>query len=218
MSPDAPAPTAGRSPALCVFCSSSERIDPAYVELAGQVGTAVAQRGWRLVSGGGSVSMMGAVARAARAGGAHTLGVIPRALEAAEVADHEADELVVTEGMRDRKGLMDARADAFLTLPGGIGTLEELLEIWVARSLGMHGKPVVVLDPSDLYGPLRAQVEALVEAGFVRPAAAAEVIWVRTVGDAFDALAAGIAATVREPVRRHPRGREEAEEYLEGQP
>src|SRR5207244_1231647 len=82
----------------------------------------ISRSGGQLVSGGGSVSMMGAVARAARAGGARTLGVIPKALEAAEVADHDADELVVTEGMRDRKGLMDARADAFLTLPGGIGT------------------------------------------------------------------------------------------------
>lgn len=209
---------AARPPTVCVFCSSSERIDPAYVELAAQVGAALAERGWRLVSGGGSVSMMGAVARAARAGGAHTLGVIPRALEAAEVADHSADELVVTEGMRERKGLMDARADAFLTLPGGIGTLEELLEIWVARSLGMHAKPVVVLDPDDLYAPLRTQVDALVDAGFVRPSAAAEVVWVRTVAAAFDSLTEGIAATVGEPIRVHPEGREEAEEYLEAQP
>jgi uncharacterized protein (TIGR00730 family) len=206
------------APALCVFCSSSERIDPAYVELATAVGTAVAQRGWQLVSGGGSVSMMGAVARAARAGGARTLGVIPKALEAAEIADHDADELVVTGDMRERKGLMDARADAFLTLPGGIGTLEELLEIWVARSLGMHGKPVVVLDPDDLYGPLRAQVSALVAAGFVREAAAAEVRWVRTVVAAFDELAAGIAAARTATRRPHPRGREEDEEYLEAQP
>jgi uncharacterized protein (TIGR00730 family) len=217
VTPDAADLRAKPSPALCVFCSSSERIDAAYVELATDVGAALARRGWRLVSGGGSVSMMGAVARAARAGGAHTLGVIPHALEAAEVADHDADELVVTDDMRERKGLMDARADAFLTLPGGIGTLEELLEIWVARSLGMHGKPVVVLDPDDLYAPLRTQVAALVETGFVRPSAAAEVLWVRTVDDAFDALSAGIAA-VGEPVRDRPRGREEAEEYLEAQP
>jgi uncharacterized protein (TIGR00730 family) len=203
---------------VCVFCSSSERIDPAHVELASAVGSEVARRGWRLVSGGGSVSMMGAVARAARAGGAHTLGVIPRALETAEVADHDADELVVTDGMRDRKGLMDAAADMFLALPGGIGTLEELLEIWVARSLGMHAKPVVVLDPGGLFDPLRTQVEALVQAGFVRPPAAAEVVWTRTVAQAFDALAGGLVAGVPADDEDEPLDREEAEEHLEAQP
>ena len=209
-------PPYGPAPGLCVFCSSSERIEPRFVELAGQVGTRLAERGWRLVSGGGSVSMMGAVARAARAGGAHTLGVIPSALEAAEVADHDADELVVTEGMRDRKGLMDASADAFLALPGGIGTLEELLEVWVARSLGMHDKPVVVLDPDDVYAHLRAQVDALVEGGFVRPVAAAAAVWVRTVDEAFAELDAGLAAraAVTPPTTR----READEELLEADP
>ena len=121
--------------AVCVFCSSSGRIDPSYVELAAAVGTELARRGHSLVSGGGSVSCMGAVARAARAGGAQTVGVIPRVLLDMEVADHDADELLVTDDMRARKGLMDARSDAFLTLPGGLGTLEELLEIWVSRTL-----------------------------------------------------------------------------------
>lgn len=174
--------------AVCVFCASSERIDPVYAELATAVGAEIARRGWTLVSGGGSVGMMGAVARAVRAGGAHTLGVIPRALVDLEVADHDADELVVTDDMRARKGVMDARSDAFLTLPGGIGTLEELLEIWVARSLGMHAKPVVVLDPHGVFAPLRAQVESLVANGFVRAAAAAELVWTTSVEQAFAAL------------------------------
>jgi len=202
------------TPGLCVFCSSSERIDPRYVALASDVGRRLAERGWRLVSGGGSVSMMGAVARAARAGGAFTLGVIPAALEAAEVADHDADELVVTAGMRERKGQMDAGADAFLALPGGIGTLEELLEVWVARSLGMHDKPVVVLDPDGVYDHLRAQVDTLVDGGFVRPAAAAAALWVTTVDDAFAALDAELAR----PATRHGHGREDDEEFLEAQP
>ncbi len=207
----------GGVPGVCVFCSSSERIDPRYLELAAEVGTRIAQHGWRLVSGGGSVSMMGAVARAARAGGAHTLGVIPTVLEAAEVADHDADELVVTPDMRARKGLMDASASAFLTLPGGIGTLEELLEVWVARSLGMHGKPVVVLDPDGLYEPLRAQVDRLVATGFVRPVAAEAAVWVTTVDDAFAALATGLAQG--SPVSSTAeRGREDDEELLEAEP
>ena len=130
--------------AICVFCASSERIAPHYVDLAGEVGAELARRGHSLISGGGSVSCMGAVARAARAGGAHTVGVIPQALLQWEIADEEADDLIVSVDMRSRKGEMDSRADAFLTLPGGLGTLEELLEIWVARTLRMHDKPLVV--------------------------------------------------------------------------
>jgi uncharacterized protein (TIGR00730 family) len=180
--------------AVCVFCSSSGRIDPSYVELAAAVGTELARRGHSLVSGGGSVSCMGAVARAARAGGAHTVGVIPRVLLDLEVADDDADELLVTDDMRARKGLMDARADAFLTLPGGLGTLEELLEIWVSRTLAMHAKPVVVLDPDGVFEPLRTQVDLLVEGGFVREGAQAAVTWVRDPGEAFDAIDAALAA------------------------
>ena len=167
-------------PAVAVFCASSEEIDERYAVLAGEVGFALARRGWTLVSGGGSVSCMGAVARAARAGGAHTIGVIPRALVEMEVADHGADELVVTDDMRERKGEMDRRSDAFLTLPGGIGTLEELLEIWVARSLRMHDKPIVVLDPWGDLEPLALLVSGLVEAGFVRDSAAAHLVWTST--------------------------------------
>jgi uncharacterized protein (TIGR00730 family) len=184
---------------VCVFCSSSGRIDPSYVELATAVGTELARRGHGLVTGGGSVSCMGAVARAARAGGAHTVGVIPRVLLDLEVADDDADELLVTDDMRARKGLMDARADAFLTLPGGLGTLEELLEIWVSRTLAMHAKPVVVLDPDGLFEPLRAQVDLLVEGGFVREGAQAAVTWVRDPGAAFDAIEAALAEPA-EPV------------------
>ncbi len=213
MSASAPGP--GRF-AVCVFCASSERIDPSYVRLAREVGTAIARRGWDLVSGGGSVSMMGAVAAAVRAGGSHTVGVIPRALVALEVADHAADELVVTDDMRERKGIMDARSDAFLALPGGIGTLEELLEVWVARSLGLHAKPVVVLDPRGDLAPLRGLVDGLVGSGFVRPGAAGEAVWTATVDEAFAALArpapTGVVPTTG------PRGREQAEEYLEAQP
>jgi hypothetical protein len=181
---------------VCVYCSSSGRIDPSYLALATDVGNELARRGHTLISGGGSVSCMGAVARAARAGGARTVGVIPRVLHALEVADHDADELVVTEDMRDRKGQMDSRADAFLALPGGLGTLEELLEIWVSRTLAMHGKPVVVLDPDGVFAPLREQVDLLVERGFVRPEGRDAVTWVRDVGAAFDALEAGPSTPV----------------------
>jgi uncharacterized protein (TIGR00730 family) len=176
--------------AICVYCSSSVAIDQRYVDLAAEVGTELARRGHSLVSGGGDLSCMGAVARAARAGGAATLGVIPRALLELEVGDQDADELLVVDDMRTRKGLMDARSDAFLTLPGGLGTLEELLEVWVARFLGMHAKPVVMLDPDGLFAPLREQVEVMVDRGFVRRTAADALLWTATVGDALDAIEA----------------------------
>ena len=117
-------------PAVCVFCASSLTIDERYLELARAAGTGIAGRGWNLVSGAGSISMMGEVGRAARAAGGHTIGVIPDALVEMEVADHDSDEFIVTRDMRQRKAIMDERSDAFLALPGGIGTLEELFEIW----------------------------------------------------------------------------------------
>jgi uncharacterized protein (TIGR00730 family) len=175
---------------VCVYCASSERIDPRYVALADAVGTELAARGHSLVSGGGNVSCMGAVARAARRGGAYTVGVIPQALLELEVADIDADELVVTPDMRDRKREMDARSDAFLALPGGLGTLEEVFEIWVSRSLGMHDKQLVVLDPDDVFGMLRAQVDDLVLRGFARPSVRDAVVWTTDVATAFDLLEA----------------------------
>ena len=196
--------------AICVYCASSTRIDSSYVALAAEVGTALAARGHSLVSGGGALSMMGAVARAARAGGAHTVGVIPQALLDVEVGDLDADDLLVVDDMRARKGLMDARCDAFLALPGGIGTLEELFEVWVARSLGLHVKPVVVLDVDGLYAPLRAQVDLLVERGFVRTPSLGALQWSTSVGEALDLVEAGLLA----PVRLHPL----AEEVLEAEP
>ena len=180
--------------AICVYCSSSSAIDERYVTLAADVGRGLAQRGHSLVSGGGDLSCMGAVARAARAGGARTVGVIPAALLELEVGDQDADELLVVDDMRTRKRIMDDRSDAFLTLPGGLGTLEELLEIWVARFLGMHDKPVVALDPDGVFAPLREQVALLVERGFVRQSAADALRWTTTVDEALDALEAQLAA------------------------
>lgn len=171
--------------AICVFCASSTSIHPRYVELAADVGAELARRGHSLVTGGGALSCMGAVARSARAGGAFTLGVIPAALLELEVGDQDADELVVVEDMRIRKGLMDARSDAFLTLPGGLGTLEELTEVWTAKFLGLHCKPVVALDLDGLFSPLRAQVDLMVERGFVRPDAAQSLRWASSVEEAF---------------------------------
>jgi uncharacterized protein (TIGR00730 family) len=187
--------------AVCVFCASSAGIDPRYLELASDMGRALGERGHGLVSGGGRVSMMGAVARAAREACAWTVGVIPQALVDLEVADVEADELLVVGDMRARKGLMDERSDAFVVLPGGIGTLEELMEVWTSRSLGMHVKPVVVLDPYGDFAGLRDLVGALGKRGFVRPSAAAHLQWATEVGEALDLVEQGVLA-VAESVDR----------------
>jgi uncharacterized protein (TIGR00730 family) len=173
---------------ICVYCSSALSIDERYLVLATEVGERLAAAGHGLVSGGGRVSMMGAVARAARAGGAHTVGVIPAHLMPLEVADTDADELIVVDTMRERKRIMDDRSDAFLALPGGIGTLEELFEVWTASSLGMHPKPVAVLDPDGFFQPLWDYLEVLRERGFVRAAALDALHRAKTVDEAFAAL------------------------------
>jgi uncharacterized protein (TIGR00730 family) len=192
---------------VAVFCASSERIAGGHVDLATELGTALARRGHDLVSGGGRLSCMGAVARAVRAGGRHTIGVIPEALCDLEVMDVDADELVVVPDMRARKARMDGLADGFVVLPGGIGTLEELLEIWVARSLGMHDRPVVVLDPAGVFADLRRLVDRLLAEGFVRRSALAALAWAGSVDEALE-----IVETPAAPVRPS------REEWLEAEP
>lgn len=173
-----------------MYCASSPT-DPALLDLATRVGEAVADRGWTLVSGGGNVSAMGAVAHAARAHGGRTVGVIPKALVHREVADTDADELVVTDTMRERKQVMEDRADAFICLPGGIGTLEEFFEAWTAAYLGMHDKPVVMLDSIGHYDGLLAWLRGLVDSGYVAQGALDRLIVVDDVEAAMAACAPG---------------------------
>ena len=130
---------------MCVYCASSPR-HPELLDLARRVGEAIADRGWTLVSGGGNVSAMGAVADGARARGGRTVGVIPKALVHRELADVDADELIVTDTMRQRKQVMEDRSDAFLTLPGGIGTLAELSMAWSLVQVGeVPPRPIVTV-------------------------------------------------------------------------
>jgi hypothetical protein len=152
-----------------VYCSSSAAVDPAHVAVARALGRALAERGDVLVWGGATVGLMGEVARAARLAGGRTIGVIPEALLAVEIADHAADELVVTADMLARKAEMAARADAFVALPGGFGTLEELLEQLTARLLGFHEKPIVLADVDGFWQPLLALFEHLYRERFARP-------------------------------------------------
>ncbi|EHB49937.1 Conserved hypothetical protein CHP00730 [Mycolicibacterium rhodesiae JS60] len=176
--------------AVCVYCASGPR-HPELLDLARQVGEAIADRGWTLVSGGGNVSAMGAVAEGSRSHGGRTVGVIPKALVHRELADVDADELIVTDTMRQRKQVMEDRSDAFIALPGGIGTLEELFETWTAGYLGMHAKPVVLLDPAGHYDGLRTWLDSLVETGYVARAALDRLVVVGDVESAIEVCAAG---------------------------
>ncbi len=154
---------------VCVYCSSSAAVDHAHVQVARDLGAALAARGDVLVWGGATVGLMGEVARAARAGGGRTIGVIPESLRAIEIADHAADELVVTPDMLTRKAEMARRADAFVALPGGFGTLEELLEQLTGRLLGFHDKPIVLADVDGFWQPLLGLFEHLYGQRFARP-------------------------------------------------
>jgi uncharacterized protein (TIGR00730 family) len=174
--------------AICVYCASGPT-DPELLALAAELGAAIAERGWTLVWGGGNVSAMGALATAARACGGWTVGVIPKALVRREVADHDADELIVTDTMRERKQIMEDRADAFITLPGGIGTLEEFFEVWTGGYLGMHDKPVVLLDPAGHYDGLRAWLSGLVTSKYVSPVAMDRLVIVDRIEAALAACA-----------------------------
>ncbi|AGZ45953.1 TIGR00730 family Rossman fold protein [Actinoplanes friuliensis] len=174
--------------AICVFCASSSTLDQQWLDLATQLGKALGPRGHTLVSGGGRVGMMGAVADGARAGGAHTLGVIPQSLVDLEVADTAADELIVTTDMGLRKNLMIERSDAFITLPGGLGTLDELFEVWTTATLDLHRKPIIVLDPNGFYDGLLAWLDRLAETEFVRRPALAKITTVTSIEAALDLI------------------------------
>jgi uncharacterized protein (TIGR00730 family) len=155
--------------AVTVFCGSSDAVDRKYFAAADELGAKLAKRNWRLVYGGGSVGLMGALARAVLGHGGHVTGVIPQALLDLGVGEPAVTELVVTAGMRERKALMDARADAFVALPGGLGTLEEILEVMTLKQLGYHTKPVAVLDLDGFFEPLWTQFQRGVDLGFIRP-------------------------------------------------
>jgi uncharacterized protein (TIGR00730 family) len=154
---------------VCVFCGSNAGVDPAYVEAAKAAGRTLAERGLRVVYGGAHVGMMGALADAAMAAGGEVVGVIPRQIVDLEVAHNGVRDLRVVGSMHERKALMADLADAFVALPGGIGTLEELFEVFTWAHLGLHRKPLGLLDVADYYAPLEAMLDHAVEQRFLRP-------------------------------------------------
>jgi hypothetical protein len=164
----APLPT--DTPSICVFCGARKGFDPAHAELARQTGRAIASRGWRLVFGGGSVGLMGEVAQGALDAGGPVLGIIPEALMARELAHRGVTDLRIVADMSVRKQQMVEVSDAFIALPGGFGTLDELFEVLTLRQTRYHAKPVRLLDPDGYYDRLIAMCEGFVEAGFVSAA------------------------------------------------
>lgn len=155
--------------AICVFCGSSSRVDDRYKEAASRFGAMLGERDYDLVYGGGRVGLMGLVADAALAAGSRVVGIIPKFLEDYEVGHRGLHELIVTDNMHDRKRLMYERADAFVVLPGGLGTLDETFEVVTWTQLGLSAKPVVVANVGGFWDPLVALVDRLVETGFARP-------------------------------------------------
>ncbi|MBP1178558.1 uncharacterized protein (TIGR00730 family) [Methylobacterium sp. PvR107] len=153
---------------VCVYCGSGFGRDPAFREAAELLGTALAEAGMRLVYGGGDVGLMGTVARAALAAGGHVTGIIPDFLQAREHMLADIQETVVVPDMHTRKRLMFERSDAFVTLPGGIGTLEELVEQLTWAQLGRHRKPVVLVSIAAFWSPLLALFEHMRGHGFIR--------------------------------------------------
>ncbi len=154
---------------VCVYCGSGTGTDPAYVEAARRLGRAFARSGIRLVYGGGSVGLMGEVATSVLRHGGAVTGIIPRFLSERERMLREVDELIVTEDMHERKRLMFERADGFVALPGGIGTLEELVEMLTWSQLGRHRKPVLIANVAGFWNPLLMLFEHMIEQGFIRP-------------------------------------------------
>ncbi len=168
---------------LCVYCGSRPGENPLFADAARAVGTWIGQHGGQLVYGGGSGGLMGTVARATAEAGGRVVGVIPQSLVDREFANHDCDELHIVQTMHERKALMAERSSAFLALPGGIGTFEELFEVWTWRQLGYHGKPIGLLNVAGYYDGLLTFLRGSVAQGFMGP-------WQMDLVDASDDAAA----------------------------
>jgi uncharacterized protein (TIGR00730 family) len=157
-----------KKPAICVFCGSSFGANPRFREAARTIGGGIAAQGYSLVFGGGRQGLMGDVATAAEAGGAPVQGIIPAFLQDMEPPVTVEDKLIVTPHMQERKALMLAMSDAFIVLPGGLGTFDEFFEVATEAQLGVHNKPIIVVNVDGYYNALDAILHATVDAGFAR--------------------------------------------------
>jgi uncharacterized protein (TIGR00730 family) len=179
---------------LAVYCGSSMGADPRFAELAQAIGTAMAARGVDLVYGGGHRGLMGVVADAVLAGGGRAYGVIPQSLVDAEVAHTGLTELHVVASMHERKAKMTELTDAFVAIPGGIGTLDELFEAWTWNALGYHSKPFALLNTAGFWDRLIGFMDHVTASGFLSPARRAQLIVAETVEETFEKLDAALKA------------------------
>ncbi len=186
---------------ICVYCGSSEGGDPIYAEAAASLGRSMGSEGIGLVYGGGSIGLMGIVARSVMTAGGHVTGIIPQFLREREVMLETAHELVVTGDMHERKRTMFDRADAFVALPGGIGTLEELVEIMTWAQLGQHRKPVLIANINGFWDPLVVLLRHMADEGFIRDGFEVRYLVADRVEDIVPKLRAAISAT---PARTKP--------------
>jgi len=178
---------------VCVFCGSRAGRDPAFGADAAELGRALAEEGWRLVYGAGDVGLMGAVASAAKAAGGATLGVVPAHLVGRETRRADTARHVVTETMHERKKVMYMNSDAIVVLPGGAGTLDEFFEVLTWRQLGLHGKPVVLLDTAGYWRPLIAMLDHVIARGFADAGLRDYVIVCATVAELRASLRAALS-------------------------
>ncbi len=155
--------------AVCIFCGSRTGLDPAFISTATEVGAILARHKLEMIYGGGHIGLMGRAADAALAAGGRVVGVIPEPLAREEVAHDGLTELVVVPGMHERKALMNARSDAFLVLPGGIGTYEEFFEILSWALLGLHAKPTAILNIHGYFDPLLSLIQHAIDQDFANP-------------------------------------------------
>jgi len=189
---------------VCVFCGASTGANPAYRDAAIALGRAIAQRGLKLVYGGGAVGLMGIVANAAMAAGGEVVGIIPQSLLDAEVGHKGLTRLEVVDGMHARKARMAELSDAFIALPGGLGTLEELFEVWTWGQLGYHAKPLGLLDVNGFYEKLGGFLDHVVEEGFVRPQHRAMLQLAQQPDELLDAMDSFVAPVVPKWVDKTP--------------
>ena len=173
---------------LCVFCGSKTGADPAHEAAARRLGELMVERGVKLVFGGGRIGLMGVVAGAVLDGGGHAIGVIPDFLKELEVGEDGVTEQIVTGSMHERKSRMFELSDGFVVLPGGLGTLDEALEIVTWKQLRLHSKPVVVVNTGGYWAPLQDLVQHIIEGGFAHPAVAELFTVVDGPNDVFQAL------------------------------
>ena len=182
---------------ICVFCGSNAGAKPAYLNAAEAVGRGLAQRGVRVVYGGATVGMMGALADAARGAGGEVIGIIPQSIFDREIGHTGLDDLRVVGSMHERKALMAELSDAFIALPGGIGTLEELFEVYTWAQLGIHAKPLGLLDVAGYYQPLVSFLDHAVQERFLRPEMRTLLAMSDDLGDLLAALDASEPVTLQ---------------------